>query len=129
MFYAPLKEVDAPNLCGIIFPRQDYEEVSKHMVMWSINDVKEAEAYAGVDCESETPFAVLRHGLANLGKSPQKILCEDGRFILTREPMLSNPMGMTHLLTTMTNITDILGEFKLNIGELVKILEQHESTQ
>ncbi|MCD6575962.1 MAG: hypothetical protein J7K73_02270 [Nanoarchaeota archaeon] len=126
VFYAPLKKVDAPDLCGIIFPERDYTKVRERMVMWNLNGVDTARQYVGVSIDFPKPFSVLEYGLLNLDKSPQKIMWDGSEFYLTSEPLLSNPFGMTYFTVTMIEMDGALHEMVGAMKEITKVLSSDE---
>ncbi len=124
VFYAPLREIDAPELCGLIFPTEDFEKVKERAWMWRLNTVESPRQYVGVDWEFQKPIEVLQYGINNLDKSPQKIMYGEKGFYLTSEKLLSNPMGLTHLTVIMTGFADTLNDFVTTMDEIKQELEK-----
>jgi len=120
-FYTPLKKVDAPYLCGIIFPREDYKKVEERMAMFWLNSAEEPNQYIGVDYEFKYPMETLEFGLKNLDKSPQKILYKDGEYILTTEKLLSNPLHMVSSDVALVKMALVLEESISSINEASKL--------
>ncbi len=124
VFYAPLREIDAPNLVGIIFPEEDYIKVRERLFMKELNEVDNPKQYVGVYYDFENPFEILDFALANIDKSPQKILYEDNEFILTDEKLLSNTMNKVHISVISIEVADRIYELKNNTEEIKDYAEK-----
>jgi hypothetical protein len=125
-YFKDKTEKEVNDIHYAFFKKEDYENVSKRMVMYGLNEVSAPEQYIGVDWEFREPFEVLKRGLKGLYMAPQKIIYvpELGRYYTTKKPLLSDPFNLTHITVVLTRFVDAMEGFVLNVGELKGLAEK-----
>ena len=123
VFYVPVKHNE--SLCGLVFPKEDYDVISKLVFMWNLNKVENPMSYVGVNCEFHHPLAVLEIGLTNLDESPFKILYDNGMYIFTKKQVLRSFYGASESLIKLTELLDVLYDISNpEIWEQLKLLNK-----
>lgn len=123
VFHVPVKYDE--SLCGLVFPKKDYDTVSKLVFMWNLNKVENPKSYVGVNCEFHHPLAILEIGLHNLDKSPFKILYDNGIYVFTKKQMLRSFSGVSESLIKFTGLLDVLYDISNpEIWEQLKLLNK-----
>jgi hypothetical protein len=113
-FDIPYRNIEAQDLCGIVFPEKDYVKLDERLKMFNLNTVDNPTQYIGVYWNFQHPLAVLELGLTHLDKSPIKILYDNGQYVFTKKAMLSRARSMLCL--------DAGLEFTASVGPLIDVV-------